>query len=183
MFGKQIENIKRYFRVVFCRDVPTLRRFMSSPLYQSCRIISTDLVAVFLKRAKVRLDRPLANGFVILENAKEIMASLFYENLRPALFNAGYHSVDVVMSDTDSLFLTMTIMSPTEEQLATSYLEHLQHVLDTSNYAPNHPRYSNLHAQELGYVKDEMAGYEITTFVGLKAKSVFLRLIIIMRKL
>jgi hypothetical protein len=46
----------------------------------------------------------------------------------------------------------------------------LKQLYDTSNYAIDHPLYSNVNKKVLGKMKDETAGKPIEEFVGLRAK-------------
>jgi hypothetical protein len=43
-------------------------------------------------------------------------------------------------------------------------------MIDTSNYLPDHPAYSEVNKKVLGKMKDETAGVPIKEFVGLRAK-------------
>jgi len=127
------------------------------------KIISENLVAVFLKQATIKLNKPYATGFTILERSKDFMFQQFYNVIRPALSPSD---VQVLFSDTDSFCLAVK-----SEEKGVDHLDKLKHIFDFSNYHPSSPKFSKEHANKLGYFKDELKGGRMTEFIGLRSKT------------
>ena len=86
---------------IVCKE-STAAKYYNSPRFISSRQLSSDLIAVFLKKKKVVLDRKYSIGFSILEISKLIMYEYFYEVIVPRF---GEENVDIILSDTDSFLL------------------------------------------------------------------------------
>ena len=157
--------------MVFARDAETCMQHFSSPLFKSSQIIAEDLVVIFKQQAKIRLCKPIATGFTILEASKNFMAWQFYAEIRPRLAALGF-SVQVLLSDTDSFLLELTKVSPltAEEDESGDYLRHLADIFDFSNYPRDHPLYDASRANMLGLWKDEMGSLRLTVYIGLRSK-------------
>jgi hypothetical protein len=165
VFGKFIERTRDYMNVRFCKKEDVCTNLITNPRFVSMKIISEDLVAIFLKQATVSLNKPLAIGFSILERSKDYMYKSFYQQIRPKLKHAD---VQVIFSDTDSfgLLVTSDANSPPVDSL-----EQLRDIFDFSNYPVSSPRYCEKNASKLGYFKDELQGSTMTEFIGLRSKS------------
>jgi len=94
------------------------------------------------------------------------MFDRYYRCIRPALGPTGR----VLMSDTDSFLLYFWKKS------RHAVLRELRHLMDFSNYPPDHPLYDASRKSQLGYFKDEMAGrVAIVEYAGIRSKSYALR--------
>ena len=97
-----IEDIRKYTTVTFCKNQYKTQKEISKTNYDTFKIISKDIVAVFKKLPVLKLNKPLQIGFTILERSKDFMYLMYYNNILPSLNN--YH-VSLLMTDTDSLML------------------------------------------------------------------------------
>lgn len=165
VFGKFIEGVRKYLNVKICNSVKSARRCISLPNYNSMKIISENLVVVFLKQKTVYLNKAYPVGFTILERAKDFMFSQFYKKIKPILKKEGCN-IKVLMSDTDSL-----CVASTHEDESFNVLKKIKKMMDFSNYSPTSNIYDNAHESELGYWKDELKGDTMTEFVGLRSKT------------
>ena len=166
VYGKFIEQVRDYVECKICHTQKQTLKWISCPRYTSMKIISKELVIIFLKPPKIVLNKAYAIGFTILELSKYFMFSEFYERIQPSL-----KTCEVLFSDTDSLALA--IFSKTKK---VNHLKKMQTFLDFSNYPPDHPNYNNSHANLLGYWKDEMTGEHIMEYVGLRSKCYALKI-------
>lgn len=132
------------------------------PLYKAHRILSEGVVAVFQRVPVVNLDRLYATGMTILEVSKDHMFRSFYDFIQPSL--GGPKNVQVILTDTDSLLLSVKNLSRKE------MMDRLSPVMDFSNYNTSHPRYSTHLKSRPGLFKDESCGSYITEVIGLKSK-------------
>ena len=168
-YGKFIEDVRKYVDVFMCQTATNFMKHNSSPFYQSHKIIGKKLVAVFCKKAEVLLDKLPLVGFTILEESKLWMFRLFYENIQPAY---GEKNVSVILSDTDSFVLRIANQGNINEAL-----KKIEHIMDFSNYPPDHPLYSTVNAGRLGWLKDEMKGkMGICAVCGIRSKCYSMKL-------
>ena len=151
--------------VKLCKKEEDVGKLIANPRFMSMKIISENLVAIFLRKATVHLNKAYAIGFTILERSKDFMYKSFYEEIRPKLKHAD---VQVMFSDTDSfgLLLTSDATAPPVDAL-----EQLRDIFDFSNYPVSSPRYCNNNASKLGYFKDEIPDSTMLEFVGLRSKT------------
>ena len=164
VFGKFIERTRDYLNVRLCKTEDVCAKLIGSPRFSNMKIISEDLVAVFLKQPTVTLNKAFPIGFTILERSKEFMFDQFYNVIRPKLANAD---VQVLLSDTDSFALS--IKSKTRDKL--NVFKQLGEVFDFSNYPSSSPLFSQQHTAKLGFWKDELCSGEMKEFVGLRSKT------------
>ena len=57
VFGKTMENIRKHCNVKLVSDQDKFLRFVSKPTYASSKIFSENLVAVNMKRERLKLDK------------------------------------------------------------------------------------------------------------------------------
>ena len=160
-FGKWLQNVRKYIDVKIVSKETTAAKWINSPRFISSRQLSPDLIAIFLKKKKVVLDRKYSIGFSILEISKLIMYEYFYEVIVPRF---GEKNVDIILSDTDSFLLH--IRNHTREQAR----EKMSDVMDYSNLAKNDTFYDAGRAKVPGYLKTETPTSRITECVAPKSK-------------
>ena len=161
LYGKFLQNDRHHKRIRFVADRDTARKLMGQNEYAAHKIISEDLVAIFLEKKKVKLDKCYLVGFSILELSKLHMLRSFYREIVPRLAPAG---VELVLTDTDSFVLRVTGV------LRDEMLRALAPIMDFSNYPKTHPFYSAENKGKLGYFKDENAGDFMREVVALRSK-------------
>ncbi|PCJ29139.1 MAG: hypothetical protein COA94_02405 [Rickettsiales bacterium] len=160
VFGKTIENVRSHSVCKFVRNKKSCGRYIASPRFKHFKIISENCAIVFLSQSQVKLNKPIAVGFTILELAKEFMYSQYYNTIKP-IFN---NQCEVIMHDTDSLL--MRVSTPQAED----NIEKIKHILDFSKYPKTHPKYNIINKNRLGFFKDEVAGNHITEVCALRSK-------------
>lgn len=165
VFGKFIEASRNYLNVRLCNRDDICATLIGSPRFSNMKIISENLVAVFLKQATVNLNKAYPIGFTILERSKDFMFSQFYNVIRPRLQDGGA-DVQVIFSDTDSFGLAIK-----SSRADADHFQQLSEIFDFSNYPTTSPKYSREHASELGFWKDELQGDKMKEFVGLRSKT------------
>jgi hypothetical protein len=163
VFGKFIEGTRNFLNVKLCKNIEQCARYISNPNFSSIKIISEDLVAVFLKHPVVQLNKAYPIGFTILERSKEFMFHQFYNVIRPKLPGCR---VWVLMSDTDSFCLAIESWGKPP-----NVFKILRDIFDFSNYPPSSDMYTIKNASKLGYWKDELQGGKMIGFVGLRSKT------------
>jgi len=150
-----------------CTNGETLETLASRPEFLNSFIFTGDLVGVHLAKDKVILNKPIYIGQAVLDLSKLVMYELFYGQLQSYAHQLG-GSIDIAGGDTDSFFLKTTGIDVVNKLIPQMRRDGL---LDTSNYPPTHPDYSDAHKAELGCIKDEAAGKPFREWVLLRPKA------------
>jgi hypothetical protein len=169
-FGKFIENKRLHLQCKIVDNKKLFEKWVGNPRYSNFKVLSTDgITAIFLTPRNVKMTQAFAIGFSILERSKALIFSDYYTKIKPALGG----QCTSLFTDTDSLCLRITAPLTWEEIMLK-----LSNIMDYSNYPKTHPKYSNIHANALGYWKDEMKGMaKILEWVGLASKCYSMRLL------
>jgi hypothetical protein len=132
VFGKTMENIRKHQDVKLVVDGRKFRRLSSKPNFNSFKILSSDLVAVNMKKIEVKLVKPTYVGMVILDLSKTVMYDFHYNNIVKKYGDRAR----LLMTDTDSLIYHITT-DDVYADMATDL-----DAYDTSEYPPEHPLFS-----------------------------------------
>ena len=162
LFGKTMQNERKFKNVVLVNSEKKLKRVVSKPSFESCKIFSENLVAAHSKNAKVSITKPVYVGQAVLDLIKVLMYRFWYGYLRERYGQ----NCRLLMTDTDS-FLYQLIDTKTDLYLD---MRDCMHLWDTSNYPPDHFLHSNVNKKVLGKIKDETNGKPIERFCGLRSK-------------
>ena len=160
-YGRYIMNVRNHSEVRLLTRSTTIEKYMGNPRFQSYRILNNNLIAMFLKKKTITLDKHWSVGWTILELSKLAMFELYYEVILPRF---GRDKVDIVMSDTDSFIFH--IRGHTLEKINQNMMD----VMDFSNYPKDSQYYSRDRAKIPGFVKNEVPDAIITEIVAPKSK-------------
>lgn len=165
-FGKLMERKELRRRVVLAVGKKSVVKYASKPTFYDFTVIKPNFVAIELKQTSVTLDVPFICGATVLDISKCFMFSMFYKIIRPSF----QKPVRLMYMDTDCFILLIE-----SDDLRKELDPLAKHVFDFSNLSPNHELYDRSNALKLGFLKDEVAGQNITEFIGLKSKMYFLK--------
>ena len=155
-----IENLRNRTKVELVHTEERYTKLMSKHSVDSIQRFSEDLVAVKMLQTKLKLDRPIHGGMVILDLAKRLMYNFYYNTLK-----AKYGDrVNLLFTDTNSLCVSVNTDDVYED------MKELQNELDCTDYPIDHPLHSLKNKKALGKFKDEMSGKIIEEYVGLRSK-------------
>ena len=155
-----IENLTNRINVELVHTGERFTKLMSKPSVDSIQRFNEDLVAVKMLQTKLKLNRSIYAGMVILDLAKRLMYNFYYNTLK-----AKYGDrVNLLFTDTDSLCISVNTDDVYED------MKELQNELDCSDYPTDHPLHSVKNKKALGKFKDEMSGKIIEEYVGLRSK-------------
>ena len=82
VFGKTMENVRKH------RDIKLVttdrrrgidNRWVSEPNYWTITGFSENLVAIEMKKTKVKMNKPIYLGFSVLDSSKILMYEFWYE--------------------------------------------------------------------------------------------------------
>ena len=60
--GKFCEDLRRRRRCVFTRSPARIRKELSSPYFESCRLVNDSMLQINSYQPHITLDRPIAIG-------------------------------------------------------------------------------------------------------------------------
>ena len=149
-YGKCIQNARRYLKTRVVTNSKQFDKYLIDPYYFFDRCISSDYVIIFFRQPKIRLDRPYATGFAILELSKLVIQSVWHNVIQRQL--GGPDKVNLILSDTDSVIFE--VKDKSHDQAVSD----LRSIMDFSNYPTNHPLYDTSRKMKPGYFKDETCG-------------------------
>ena len=163
VFGKTIENIRKRQNIKLIDDRKKAVKLSSKPNFDRCTIFDRNLIAVHMKNTEVYFGKPVYVGQAILDLSKTLMFDFHYNYIKEKYGNKA----ELLFTDTDSLMFqiyTDDFYKDITPDILTKF--------DTSDYPPNHPSGipTGLNKKVIGMFKDEVAGKQITHFVGLRPK-------------
>ena len=165
-FGKWLQNARKYMNVVFASKASTAMKYLGNPRFISFRILNDSLIAIFLHKREICMDRKFSVGFTILELSKLKMFECLYDDVLPAF---GRENVDIVLSDTDSYVFHIKNYSKDEIRLR------LKSLMDFSNMDKQHELFDASKCKVPGFLKDEVPNGDIVECIAPKSKCYVIR--------
>ena len=83
VFGKTMENVRKRRDI---KLVPTDKRrnqLVTEPNYHTTKWFSKNLLAIEMKKAKVKMNMPIYLGLSILEISKILIYEFWYDYMKP----------------------------------------------------------------------------------------------------
>ena len=125
-------------------------------------MVFRNLLAVEIKKTKVKMNKLVYLGFSIFEISKRLMHEFWYDYIKPKYQN----NARLYYMDTDSFI----IYAKTEE-FYEDISNDVEKRFDTSNYGVNRPLLMGKNRKVIALMKDELGGKTMTEFVALRPKA------------
>ncbi|CAH3022142.1 unnamed protein product, partial [Porites evermanni] len=163
VFGKTIENIRKRQNIELVDNRKKAAKLTSRPNFDRATIFDKNLIAVHMKKTEIYFDKPVYVGQAILDLSKTLMFDFHYNYIRKKYKNKA----ELLFTDTDSLMYQIYT-----DDFYKDISHDIKNKFDTSDYPPNHPSgiLTGVNKKVIGMFKDEVAGKQITCFVGLRPK-------------
>ena len=164
VFGKTIENIRKRQNVFLVDNRAKAIKLTCRPNFERVIIFDQNLVAIHLKKTETYFNKPVYVGQAILDLSKLLMFDFHYNFIQKKY---SYKKARLLFTDTDSLMYELKT-----DDFYDDIKEDIKTRFDTSEYSPNHKSgiQTGLNKKVIGMFKDEVAGRQITHFVGLRPK-------------
>ena len=164
VFGKTIENIRKRQNIILVDNREKAARLTCQPNFERATIFDRNLIAIHMKKTEVYFNKPVYVGQAILDLSKTLMFNFHYNYIQKKY---SYKRAKMLFTDTDSLMYeidTDDFYKDISEDVRTNF--------DTSDYPPDHKSgiLTGVNKKVIGMFKDEVAGRQITHFVGLRPK-------------
>ena len=150
VFGKTMENIKEH-RDIRLVTTDKKTRLVSEPNYHTTKYFSEKLLAIKMKKTKVKMNKLVYLGMSVLDISKTLMYEFWYDYIKPKYGDR----TRLQYMDADS-FVIHIITKDFYKDLAND----VGRWFDTSNYDENddRPRPIGKNKKTIGLFKDKLGG-------------------------
>ena len=160
VFGKTLENVRKHRNIKLVTTEKRRNKLVSEPNYHAIIGFSENLVAIEMKKTKVKMNKPIYLGFSILDLYTILMYEFWYEYIKPKFVA----NVKLCYMDTD-------IMHIKTEDFYEDIADDVEKRFDTSNRECNRPLPKGKNKKVIGLMKDELRGKIMTEFAALRPKT------------
>ena len=164
VFGKPMTNVKNHRDIKLITTDKRRKRLVSKPQYHSHKIFSDHLMAIKMKKIRVKMVKPLYLGMSILDISKTLMYEFWYDYVKPKYKDKA----KLCCMDTDSFAINIFTKDFFED-----ISNDVERWFDTSNYDKNgkRPLSVGMNKKVIGMFKDELGGKIMKEFCGLRVKT------------
>ena len=131
VFGKTMENVRNHRDIKLVTSEKRRKRLVSEPNYHSFKTFSDHLMAIKLKRTRIKMNKQLYLGASILDISKTLMYEFWSDYLRPKYGDR----VKLCYTDTDSFIICIKT-----EGFFEDISNDVEKWFDTSNFDKNDKR-------------------------------------------
>ena len=164
VFGKTMENVRKHRDIKLVIADRKRNQLVSEPNYHATKWFSENLLAIEMKKTKVKMNKLVYLGLSILEISKILMYEFWYDYMKPKYGD----NAKLCYIDTDSF-----IMHIKTEDFYKDIADHVEKRFDTSNYKVNRPLPKRKNKKVIGLMKDKLGGKIMAEFVALRPKTYF----------
>ena len=86
VFGKTIENVGKHRDIRLVTSDKRKKRLVSEPNYHSHKTFSNHLMAIEMKKTRVKTSKSIYLGMSILDISKTLMYEFWYDYIIPKLW-------------------------------------------------------------------------------------------------
>ena len=79
VFGKTIENVRKHRDIKLVTTDKRRNQLVSEPNYHTTKCFSGNLLAIEMKKIKVKMNNPVYLGLSILQISKTLMYEFWYD--------------------------------------------------------------------------------------------------------
>ena len=162
VFGKTMENVKKHRDIKLVPTDKRRNRLVSEPNYHTTKWFSENLLAIEMKKTKVKMNKPIYLGLSILEISKTLIYEFWYDYMKPKYGD----NVKLCYMDTDSFIIHIKT-----EDFYKDIANDVEKRIDISNYEVNRPLLAGKNKKVIGLMKYELGGKIMKEFVALRPKT------------
>ena len=164
VFGNTMKNVRNHRDIKQVTSNKRRKQLVSEPNYHSHKKISDHLMAIEMKKTRVKMTKPLYLGMSILDISKILMHKFWYDDVSPKYGDKA----KLCYTDTDSFIIYIKT-----EDFFEDISNDGKKLFDSSNYDKNYkrPPLTGKNKEVPGLFKDELGGKIITEFAALRAKA------------
>ena len=83
VFGKTMENVRKHRDIKLVTTDKRRNQLVLEPNYHTTKYFSENLLAIEMKKIKVKINKPVYLGLSILEIGKTLIYKFWYEYIKP----------------------------------------------------------------------------------------------------
>ena len=164
VFGKTMDNLRKHRDIKLVTTDEKRNKLVSEPNYHTTKRFSENLLAIEMKKTKVKMNKPIYLGMSILDISKTLMYKFWYDYFKPKYGDKA----KLCYMDTDSFIIHIIT-----EDFYKDMADDVEIWFDTSNYDENDKRHLPIGKSEkvIGLFKDVLGGKFMKEFCALRAKT------------
>ena len=164
VFGKTMENVRKHRDIKLVTTEKRRLKLVSEPNYHTTKHFSENLIAIEMKKTKIKMNKPVYLGASILDISKTLMYKFWYDYLK-LKYN---DKVKLCYMGTDSFIINIET-----EDLYKDIVNDVERWFDTSNYGKNDKRLLPIgkNKKVIGLFKDELGRKIMIEVVANRAKT------------
>ena len=162
VFGKTMENIRKHRDIKLANNKEDYLRQVMKPNFKSGNLLGKDLMSCEMGKVKVKMNKPVYLGQVILDLSKTIMYEFHYDYMKRKYKESD---LKLLYMDTDSLVYNIKT-----EDFYKDIAGDVDTRFDTSGYEPDRPLPIGKNKKVIGLMKDELGGKIMKEFISLRPK-------------
>ena len=102
-FGKTMENVRKHRDIKLVATDKRRNQLVSEPNYHATKWLSENLLAIEMKKIKVKMKKPVYLGLSILEISKALIYEFWYDYIKPEYQD----NAKLCYMDTDSFIINI----------------------------------------------------------------------------
>ena len=164
VFGKTMENVRTHRNIRLVTAKEKRIKIVSEPNYHTTKYFSKNLLAIEMKKAKVRMNKLRYLSMSILDISKTLIYEFWYDYIKPKYKDKA----KLCYMDTDRFVIHIET-----EDFFEDINNDVERWFDTSNYDKNdkRPLQIGVNKKVIGMFKDELGGKIMKEFCALRAKT------------
>ena len=83
VFSKTMQNVRKQRDIKLVTTDKRINQLVSEPNYHTTKWVSESLLAIEMKKIKVKMDRPICLGLSIIDISKTLMYEFWYDYIKP----------------------------------------------------------------------------------------------------
>ena len=125
VFGKTMENVRRHRDIKLVTTDKRRNQLVSEPNYHTTKHFSENLLAIEMKKTKVKMNKPIYLGMSILDISKTLMYEFWYDYIKPKYQDKA----KLCYTDTENFIIYIKT-----EDFYEDIADDVEKWFDTSNY-------------------------------------------------
>ena len=123
--GKTMENVRKHKDIKLVTTDERRNKLVPEPNYHTTKQFSENLLAIEMKKAKVKLNKPVYLGMSILDISETLMYKFWFDYIKPKY----KEKVNLCYMDTDSIAINIF-----NEEFFEDISNDVERWFDTANY-------------------------------------------------
>ena len=159
-----MENVRKHRDIILVTTAERRTKLVSESNYHTTKQFSENLLAIEMKKVKLKVNKPLYLGMSILDISKTLKYEFWYDYVKPKYNDKA----KLCYMDTDSFVLHIFT-----EDFFEDINNDVERRFHTSNYDKNdkRPLQISVNKKVIGMSKDELGGKIMKEFSALRAKT------------